>query len=187
MERFSEETLKYLTACGWYPGRQIDISELEEALKKAEFKIFPAAQEFWREFGNLDYEWDCGKFTDFALFDLELIAEYQTMRGKVMDLSFSAGTALLPIGEDPWSIYKYYISPSGAIYSLDPGPDGRGKLNYCTDSADKFINYLPECMDAPWWAEWRAPFWVKRMKWFARTWKSARTTARYFMLPSVKF
>jgi hypothetical protein len=151
VERFSEKTLKYLTTCGWYPGRQIDIRKVEESLAANGLRIFPAAQEFWREFGNLYYQWDDQNGYSYLDCDLEYISEDTPEH--ISKWAFKAGTDLLPIGEIESGMETAYITPEGSIYTIGPGRDGRGSLIYWIDSADEFINNLPESNSAPW--KWR--------------------------------
>lgn len=48
-----KNTLEILEQAGWYEGRKIDISGIEENLKSIGYKLSEEAREFLREFGKL--------------------------------------------------------------------------------------------------------------------------------------
>ena len=56
--KFTTRTERILREAGWYPGRLIDASPIVQSLSSAGFQVFPHAEEFLSEFGNLEINSD---------------------------------------------------------------------------------------------------------------------------------
>ena len=52
-----ERIIKSLEMAGWYPGRYVDISEVEDYYKKCEVELNEGARRFFREYSGLAEDW----------------------------------------------------------------------------------------------------------------------------------
>ncbi|MGL4420959.1 MAG: SUKH-3 domain-containing protein [Gemmataceae bacterium] len=113
MYNFSEEMMETLTAAGWYPGRQIDVSAWLEEITGCDFPICPLAVQLLSTFGGLTFQvatYETRKYpppftvdpTKKLHFDVE---EYEPMIGE----------RLTPFAVDEDDT-GYFITPTGAFY-----------------------------------------------------------------------
>jgi len=142
MSRFSDKALIHLKDAGWYPGRQIDTTEIEETLSAQGFKIFPAAQQFWQEFDGIGYACPyTDKSGDYIEFDAVWVAEIEFP--KFETYMRQVGKPLCPIGQRDCEVFL--IDPEGCIYGAEGGT--AGLYSY---SVDDFVNNFAEGRDASW-------------------------------------
>ena len=141
--RFSDNTIKYLTKAGWYPGRSIDISEIEQTLTQIGFDIFPAAQAFWREFDGIDYVYQYADSRGGCVgFEALLAGEppFEKFKKSMEDVS----QPLCPIGMRAGEVEIFAIDPDSRIYGIEGG------IGLYCDSPDYFIENLPKGRNAIW-------------------------------------
>ncbi|MGL4420539.1 MAG: SUKH-3 domain-containing protein [Gemmataceae bacterium] len=115
MFNFSEEMITTLTVAGWYPGRQIDITQWFAELKVREFAVCSLAVELFLNFGGLTLVAPSyairrlpPPFTvDPMLADHLDVEEYESMIGE----------RLTPLAGDAEDTH-FLITPSGGLYGI---------------------------------------------------------------------
>lgn len=111
---FTSKTNSLLKASGWYTGRQIDITHIENSLINAGFEVFPSVQSFLREFGDLTviYPYDDNEETGRLQFGgVEIAIAYLD---KMSAYSVLAQDKLCVIGSNNDDIVM--MDPKGEIY-----------------------------------------------------------------------
>lgn len=106
------KALEILRASGWYEGRSIDTSEMKENLKQLGYIVFPQAENFLKEFGDLVIEDIINdeihrtnvKFTDYYA------------NGAFITEEKFAKEKLIPVGKIDSEYLILLVSESGKIY-----------------------------------------------------------------------
>lgn len=111
-EKLREITKKLLREAGWYEGRDIGVSPVEESLIEQGYEIFEPVKAFLREFGMLDFKNIDGKkhttseiFTEFEKHD-----KYEYMEGLTEE-------RLVIVGYLYDGYMPFFVSESGKIYN----------------------------------------------------------------------
>ena len=133
-----EELLKEF---GWYPSREIDITDDILALKEYNVAVHPAFTKFMKEFGGLIIENDgfaCLELLCKAYIDDEVIRDINFVNTKTQqDLLLIGSCHLLYI----------FIDADGSFYSFLNGDSLGGRLFSCGNNWIEFFYTM--CIQSP--------------------------------------
>lgn len=116
----SENVLKALTTAGWFEGREIDTTGIEQYLIKSGYEVFPTVKKFLKEFGMIEIVVDKpenqGNKQDRSHTNPEkAISNYYTKGSFEQEEKF-AGEKLVPVGQIRNEYQLLLISESGKVY-----------------------------------------------------------------------
>lgn len=135
---FSPETKQALIACGWYEGRQIDLSAYERAVAEAGHTDGQAARAFLRCYGDLEIDPD-----DFDVY-IDTSLSVPTSHPVSAFWASVFDRNLYTIGTCAYDFMTLLMDPSGRVYRFWGGMHhaGRFDLERITDSGEEAIEWL---------------------------------------------
>ncbi len=116
---FSDMTRELLERSGWYPGRKIDISEMEILVKRNGFPINPFVGSILGEFGGLRVTHPHAVVPgveDYFHFDVARAISGRDMKW-LEDYSKIVGEQLTPVGEAFRDYMILCVGGSGCVYA----------------------------------------------------------------------
>lgn len=107
-----------LKSAGWYPGRKISIHDMKYSLMEAGYSMFPAAEKFMEEYGNIKIELGRSTQENITTFLPRTISMERDWARQIEYLI--AGERLVLVGDwyDGDLEWTIFISESGLFYSF---------------------------------------------------------------------
>ena len=119
---------KVLSTSGWYEGRCIDVTTIEEVLTHVEFLFFDQARQFVQEFGNLCVNHICTRWFHRMIpfekqFDTyirkELFSSVEMVLDDLVSYERCLGKHLCFVGDVYGNTGELYIRTDGRMYAVN--------------------------------------------------------------------
>ena len=137
----TELAIQRLKEAGWTPGREVDISKIEEAYAKAGMVIPEPLRAFFKEFGFLGISYDIQHIEMESHYFSPLFDFYNYEREDfehLFEVAYEIYGTVYPVGSACRGNMTIYYHDDGCFYLYMGG----GPLIRCGHSVESFLNGL---------------------------------------------